>query len=71
MKSSRPKVFKKLLGGVLAGCVGGGIGLAFLIELLFDHTVRRPGDVEKKLKLPLFVSIPDMSRDGPATAPRR
>ena len=55
------KAFKKYLAMAMGGCFGGGIALAFLIEMLFDHTVRRPVDVEKKLKLPLFVSIPDIN----------
>ena len=58
----RPKTFNKLLGMTVGGILAGGIGLAFLIEMFFDHTVRRPVDVERKLKLPLFVSIPDMNR---------
>ena len=65
----RPKSFNKLLGLAVGGCLAGGIGLAFLIEMFFDHTVRRPVEVERKLKLPLFVSIPDMnwkSRNRPA-----
>jgi uncharacterized protein involved in exopolysaccharide biosynthesis/Mrp family chromosome partitioning ATPase len=62
----RPKKFNKMLAGVMAGCFGGGIGLAFLIEMFFDHTVRRPVDVEKKLKLPLFVSIPNIAGNGGA-----
>jgi polysaccharide biosynthesis transport protein len=59
----RPKSFKKLLGIAVGGCIGGGIGLAFLIEMLFDHTIRWPVEVERKLKLPLFVSIPDVNRN--------
>lgn len=60
----RPKAFNKLLGMTVGGCLAGGIGLAFLIEMFFDHTVRRPVEVERKLKLPLFVSIPDMNQKG-------
>ena len=58
------KAFKKYLGMAFMGCFGGGIALAFLIEMFLDHTVRRPADVEKKLKLPLFVSIPNIDADG-------
>jgi succinoglycan biosynthesis transport protein ExoP len=58
------KTFKKYLGIAMGGCFGGGIALAFLIEMFLDHTVRRPADIEKKLKLPLFVSIPNINADG-------
>jgi uncharacterized protein involved in exopolysaccharide biosynthesis/Mrp family chromosome partitioning ATPase len=53
------KSVKKMVGMALAGGVFGGIGLAFLIELVLDGTVKRPGEIEKKLRLPLFISIPD------------
>jgi Mrp family chromosome partitioning ATPase len=60
----RSKGFKKLAAATLAGGVFGGIGLAFLIEMFLDHSVRRPVQIETKLGLPLFISIPDMSRNG-------
>ena len=53
------KSAKKMVGMALAGGILGGIGLAFLIELVLDGTVKRPGEIEKKLHLPLFISIPD------------
>jgi succinoglycan biosynthesis transport protein ExoP len=53
------KSVKKMVGIALAGGVFGGIGLAFLIEMVLDGTVKRPGEIEKKLRLPLFISIPD------------
>jgi succinoglycan biosynthesis transport protein ExoP len=56
--------FSKLLGGIVAGGFFGGIAWAFAIELYFDQSVRRPVDVERILKLPLFLSIPGM-RDSP------
>jgi uncharacterized protein involved in exopolysaccharide biosynthesis/Mrp family chromosome partitioning ATPase len=46
-------------GGILAG-----FAWAFLIELYLDRSVRRPGEIESKLKLPLFLSIPDIRRNG-------
>ena len=48
-----------VLGGVLAG-----IALAFLLELYLDPTLKRPIEVETRLRLPLFLSIPDTSRNG-------
>jgi uncharacterized protein involved in exopolysaccharide biosynthesis/Mrp family chromosome partitioning ATPase len=52
------------IGGVVAGLV-----LAFLIELLLDPTVRRPTEVETRLHLPLFLTIPRMHRNGRAALP--
>lgn len=34
------------------------LGLAFLIELYIDHSVKRPADIEARLGVPLFISIP-------------
>jgi uncharacterized protein involved in exopolysaccharide biosynthesis/Mrp family chromosome partitioning ATPase len=53
------KKVKKFIGMALAGGLFGGIGMAFLIELVLDGNVKRPGEIEKKLHLPLFISIPD------------
>ena len=48
-------------GGILAG-----LAWAFLIELVLDRSVRRPVEIESRLKLPLFLSIPDVNRNGHA-----
>jgi polysaccharide biosynthesis transport protein len=61
---ARPKTFKKKLGIAVMAPVMCGIGLAFLIELFLDMSVKRPLEVEKKLGLPLFMSIPDVARNG-------
>jgi len=51
-----------------AGLVVGGIvlalALAFFIELYLDHTVKRPSDVEARLGVPLFLSIPYRNGSG-------
>ena len=51
--------FKKpataILGGLAAGLVW-----AFLIELYFDRSVRRPGELAKLVRAPLFLSIPEL-----------
>jgi uncharacterized protein involved in exopolysaccharide biosynthesis/Mrp family chromosome partitioning ATPase len=47
------------IGGVVLG-----LGWAFLIELFLDRTVKRPIDVQMKLRLPLFLAIPDVNRNG-------
>lgn len=49
---------------VFFGGVALAFGLAFLLELYIDETVKRPIEVEKKLRLPLFISIP--VQKGPA-----
>jgi uncharacterized protein involved in exopolysaccharide biosynthesis/Mrp family chromosome partitioning ATPase len=54
----------KIIGMVAAGGVVGGLAWAFLIELYFDRSVRRPIDVERMLGLHLFLSIPKIGRDG-------
>jgi polysaccharide biosynthesis transport protein len=51
----------KIAVGILAGSVVFGFMLAFIIEFYLDQSVRRPSDIENKLKLPLFLSIPHTS----------
>jgi Mrp family chromosome partitioning ATPase len=63
-EKKRSKSFKKLLGMALGGGVAGGIAVAFLIEMVLDRSVKRSVEVERKLGLPLFISIPDLNRNG-------
>ena len=49
---------------MLAGGILGGLALAFLIEFYLDRSVKRPTEIERKLKIPLFLSIPDVSKNG-------
>jgi len=51
----------KLLVMVLVGCLGMGIGLAFLIEIVVDRSIKRSSDVERHLRVPVFLTIPDTS----------
>jgi polysaccharide biosynthesis transport protein len=53
------KKLKKLMGAVLAGCIGMGVGLAFLIDLVLDRTINRSVDVERHLRVPVWLTIPD------------
>ena len=46
-------------GGILAG-----VAWAFFIEFYLDTSVRRSKEIETRLKLPLLISIPDISRNG-------
>jgi polysaccharide biosynthesis transport protein len=48
-------------GGIFAG-----LAWAFLIEFVLDRSFRRPLEIEAKLKVPLFLSIPDVRRNGHA-----
>ena len=64
------KPFKKKVAMMAAGGIFGGLALAFLIELFLDRSIKRPTDIETKLRLPLFISIPAMAKNGhrhPAT----
>jgi len=54
---------RKMLMIAMGGGVFGGIALAFLIELFLDQTVRRPVEVETRLRLPLFLTIPSTGRN--------
>lgn len=58
----------KTIGAIAAGGLVLGLGWAFLIELLLDRSVRRPTDVQKFLRVPLFVSMPRFGRRQIAVA---
>lgn len=60
----------KMTKASLGICVGGivlALGLAFLIELYFDHSFKRPADIEARLGVPLFLSIPYLNGNGKAS----
>jgi len=57
---------RKVLAGLAGGGLGIGLGIAFLIELLFDRSVKRPLEIETRLHIPLFLSIPYFSRHARA-----
>jgi Mrp family chromosome partitioning ATPase len=46
------------------GCACFGFALAFALEFVLDRSVKRPSDIETKLRLPLLMSIPHLSRNG-------
>jgi Mrp family chromosome partitioning ATPase len=58
------KAFKKKVAMVAVGGVVFGLALAFLMEMFIDRSVRRPSEIETKLRLPLFISIPNIGRNG-------
>jgi len=56
----------KIIAGIAFGGIVLGLGWAFAVELFLDRTVRRSTDVERTLRLPLFLSIPKIARKRPA-----
>jgi uncharacterized protein involved in exopolysaccharide biosynthesis/Mrp family chromosome partitioning ATPase len=58
------KQFKKKLGMLAAGGIVAGLALAFGLELFLDRSVKRPSDIENKLGLPVFISIPNLEKNG-------
>jgi uncharacterized protein involved in exopolysaccharide biosynthesis len=55
---------KKAVIGLVAGGFALGIGIALLIELVLDRTVKRPLELERQLRVPLLLSVPDFGRNG-------
>ncbi|WP_404422096.1 GumC family protein [Nibricoccus sp. IMCC34717] len=56
------KKLNQITGGIAAAGLLLGLGLAFAIELLFDRSIRRITQIEKKLGLDVFLSIPAHKR---------
>ncbi|NNC88661.1 MAG: hypothetical protein HKN82_09415 [Akkermansiaceae bacterium] len=54
--------FKKLIKGLALSGIVAGLGLAFLIELFLDRTVKRPQEVESRLHIPVMLAIPYVNR---------
>jgi uncharacterized protein involved in exopolysaccharide biosynthesis/Mrp family chromosome partitioning ATPase len=59
---------KKIASGIAVGGLALGLAWAFLIELYFDRSVRRPVDVERMSSVPLFLTIPSIGK--PRKTPR-
>ena len=53
------KKLMKLMMMAFMGCLGAGLGLAFLIDFFLDRSIKRSVDIERHLRLPVFLSIPD------------
>jgi uncharacterized protein involved in exopolysaccharide biosynthesis/Mrp family chromosome partitioning ATPase len=49
---------------LLFGSLAAALALAFFIELYLDRSLKRPIEIEARLGLPLFLSIPWMGRNG-------
>lgn len=53
---------RKIIMGLAGGGLAAGLGLAFLIELVFNRKVERPAEIQTRLQLPLLISIPFIRR---------
>jgi uncharacterized protein involved in exopolysaccharide biosynthesis/Mrp family chromosome partitioning ATPase len=52
------KKIQKIILGLAGGGMALGLGLAFMIELLFNPRIKRPIEIQTRLQLPLLLSIP-------------
>lgn len=57
-------VFLRIAITIVVAGVGAGVAMAFLVDMYLDRSVKRPVDVEKKLRLPLLLSIRDIGWFG-------
>jgi uncharacterized protein involved in exopolysaccharide biosynthesis/Mrp family chromosome partitioning ATPase len=55
--------FSKALGLLAFGGFLAGLAWAFLIEFYLDRSVKRPVDLQGRLKIPFFLSIPDLNHN--------
>lgn len=58
------KKFYKIVGGIACSGLALGLAWALLIEFYLDRSIRRPQDIERGLRIPLFLSIPDFGKNG-------
>jgi hypothetical protein len=55
---------KKIVLALAGGGLALGIGLALLIELVLDRTIKRPLELEDQLSIPLLLSVPRFAHNG-------
>lgn len=55
----------KICGAAAALGLALGLGIAFLRELVLDHSIRNPLEIETRFQLPMFMSIPLLSDRQP------
>jgi len=63
-----PREMLKKMAVTVFGAIAAGVGLALLLDLVLDPSIKRPTEIESRLRIPLMLSIPLVSRNG---APRR
>jgi Mrp family chromosome partitioning ATPase len=56
--------FYKTMGVIACSGLFLGLAWAFLIEFYLDRTVKRPVDLHTKLRIPFFLSIPDLDHNS-------
>jgi uncharacterized protein involved in exopolysaccharide biosynthesis len=61
---------KKIAGAVAASGLVLSLAWAFLVEFYLDHSLRQPNDIERLLRLPLFLSVPKMAQKKKKRVPR-
>jgi uncharacterized protein involved in exopolysaccharide biosynthesis/Mrp family chromosome partitioning ATPase len=54
----------KKIAIILFGGLAAAFGLAFVIDMFLDSSLKRPVDVQNRLRLPLFISVPYKNGDG-------
>jgi polysaccharide biosynthesis transport protein len=55
------KKLRKIVMGAFGGSVACGLGLAFLFDLVINRTIRCPADIERHLRMRVFLTVPDTS----------
>ena len=55
---------KKVVLGLAGGGLATGLAFALLIELVLDRTIKRPLELERRLRIPLFLVIPHFGSNG-------
>jgi uncharacterized protein involved in exopolysaccharide biosynthesis len=55
---------RKVVMGLAAGGLAAGLACALLIELVLDRTIKRPLELETRLRIPLLLSIPNFGSDS-------
>ena len=54
--------FHKKVYMIMFGGFAFGLALALLMEFYLDRTIKRPIEIQNKLKIPFFLSIPDLNQ---------
>jgi len=62
------KADSRLVKMLAAGGIGIGLAWAFLFDFFLDRSIRRPADIERGVRAPLFLTIP---RQAPPKTPKR
>jgi uncharacterized protein involved in exopolysaccharide biosynthesis/Mrp family chromosome partitioning ATPase len=57
-------MFLRIVISIIIGGVVAGVAMAFVVDLYLDRSLRRPVDIERKLRLPLLLSIRDIGWFG-------